>query len=276
MSGSRPGQGRDQGGEISRGPDRGRRRLFRRRSYRYRLVAGMLLVLLPIVVGLALLLTNRASHSLTTASEDKGEAVARAVAVRLQDWLSERRQSLTVVASVASGRANDAANTVLVTQVDKSSPGDFTVVEITDLKGTVLAASRPDSAVDPAGQDWFATAASGQAALTSVVEDAGHLRWVMAQPVAGADGRPQAVVIGYLDATVLADVLNPELDQGSDVVAVNTQHQMIYDTALGKVADDAALLKRACCTPRSTTPPPARRRPDRPAPPVSPTSTAMP
>ena len=187
--------------------------------------------------------TTQASHSLTSASENKGESVARAVTVHLEDWLSERRESVLVIAVHASGQVNDPANAALVTQVDKTYAGDFKVVEITDLTGKVIAASRPDSAVDPSGQDWFATAASGQPVLTSVVEVNGHLQWVMAQPVVGSDGRPQAVVIGYLDATVLADVLNPELDQGSDVLAVNTQHQMIYDTALGKVADDAALLK---------------------------------
>jgi methyl-accepting chemotaxis protein len=223
------------------GPARGGWRLLHRRSYRYRLVAGMLAVLLPIVVVLAALLTTRASHSLTAASERKGQSVARAVTVRLEDWLSERRENLTVIAAQASGRVNDPANTALVTHIDKTYSGDFKVVEIVDLTGKVIAASRPDSSIDPAGQDWFATAASGQPALSSLVEDAGHLQWAMAQPVPGADGRPQAVAIGYLDATVLADVLNPEIDQGSDVIAVDAQHRLIYDTTMGKVADDALL-----------------------------------
>ena len=38
-------------------------------------------------------------------------------------------------------------------------------------------------------------------------------------------------MIGDLNPTVLADLLNPELDKGSDVVAVDAQHQLIYDTA---------------------------------------------
>src|SRR5207253_10353075 len=70
----------------------------------------------------------------------------------------------------------------------------------------------------------------------------GHIRWLLAQPVLDAQGRPQGVVIGDLDPAVLAELLNPELDNGSEVVAVDAQHRLIYDTAMGKVADDVAML----------------------------------
>jgi methyl-accepting chemotaxis protein len=242
MPGSQHDERVDRGRKTSGGSGRGMRRALHRHSYRYRLLAGMLALLVPMMVVLAVLLTARASRSLTTASERKVQSVARAVTVRLEDWLSERRESLAVIAARASGRPADPANGVLVTQIDKTY-GDFNVVEITDLTGKVIAASRPDTSIDPAGQDWFATAAAGQSTLSSLVEVAGHLQWAMAQPVAGPDGRPQAVVIGYLDATVLAGLLNPEIDQGSDVVAVDAQHRLIYDTSIGKVAADDALLK---------------------------------
>src|ERR1700687_1044379 len=123
---------------------RGSRR-NRSHSYRYRLVAGMLAVLLPIVVVLAVLLTVRASHSLTAASERKGQSVARAVTVRLEDWLSERRESLSVIAARAAGRVNDPANGALIAQIDKAYTGDFKVIEVTDLTGKVVVASRPDA-----------------------------------------------------------------------------------------------------------------------------------
>ena len=74
----------------------------------------------------------------------------------------------------------------------------------------------------------------------------GHIQWVIAQPVLGADGRPAGVVVAYLNPTVLASLLNPELDAGSDVVAVDAQHQLIYDTAMGKVADDRRCWPPGC------------------------------
>ena len=120
--------------------------------------------------------------------------------------------------------------------------GDFSLLEITDLTGKVLATSRPGVTLDVTGQDWFATAVGGQSVVTSPVQIGGHIEWVIAQPVLGDTGQPQGVVVGELNPAVLASLLNPELDQGSTVVAVDAQHRLIYDTAMGPVADDAALL----------------------------------
>ena len=47
---------------------------------------------------------------------------------------------------------------------------------------------------------------------------------------------------GDLNAAVLADLLNPELDAGSQVIAVDENHRVLYDTTMGPVADSAALL----------------------------------
>jgi hypothetical protein len=209
--------------------------------YRYRLVAAMLAVSLPLMIILAVLLTTKASSSLTTAGQRKGVSVARAVTLRIEDWLSERKENMSVIAAQASGQLNTANTTNLLASIDKTY-GDFNPVEIADLTGKILASSRPGLSIDPAGTDWFRTASSGQPTVTSLVQQGDHLHWIIAQPIIGADGRPQGVVAGNLDPAVLADLLNPELDQGSVVVAVDSNHQLIYDTAMGKLADDTALL----------------------------------
>jgi len=209
--------------------------------YRYRLVAAMLLVSLPLMVLLAVLLTSQASASLTAAGEAKGVAVARAVALRVEDWLSGRRQSVTVIAGSSADRMDSPATVSDLVTLDKSGE-DFTLLEITDLSGAVLASSRPGVALDLTGQDWFQTAAGGKPVVTSPVQSGDHIQWVIAQPVVGGTGQPVGVVIGQLNPAVLADLLNPELDQGSTVVAVDAQHRLLYDTAMGKVADDSALL----------------------------------
>ena len=49
-------------------------------------------------------------------------------------------------------------------------------------------------------------------------------------------------MIGDLNPTALATLLNPELDEGSEVVAVDAQHRLIYSSQMGEVADDAAML----------------------------------
>src|SRR5207248_1172513 len=50
------------------------------------------------------------------------------------------------------------------------------------------------------------------------------------------------VAVANLDPVILAELLNPELDRGDQVVAVDAQHHLVYDTAFGDVADDAALV----------------------------------
>ena len=126
--------------------------------YRYRLVAAMLLVSLPLMVLLAVLLTSQASASLSVAGEAKGVAVARAVALRVEDWLTGRRESLTVVAGSSADRMGSPALASDLVTLDKSNE-DFALLEVTDLSGAVLASSRPGVALDVTGQDWFRTAA---------------------------------------------------------------------------------------------------------------------
>ena len=202
----------------------------------------MLLVSLPLMIVLAVFLTSSASSSLTVAAQNKGLTVARAVTLRLEDWLSERQESLVVLAAGAGSGAAGQQVQVSLSKVD-STYGDFSLIEFADLNGAVLASSRAGVSVQVAGQSWLHTVAGGQSVLTSPVRDGDHIQWLVAEPVLGADGRAQAMVIGDLNPTVLAGLLNPELDQSSRVLAVDAQHHLIYSTQdMGKVADDTAML----------------------------------
>ena len=98
------------------------------------------------------------------------------------------------------------------------------------------------ASIDVAGQEWFHTAATGQPVVTSPTRQGDQIRWIIAQPVVDRNDRPVAVVIGDLNPTALATLLNPELDEGSEVVAVDAQHRLIYSSQMGEVADDAAML----------------------------------
>jgi hypothetical protein len=209
--------------------------------YRYRLAAGMLAVSLPMMIGLTVLLTTRSSSSLRSAFEIKGGEIARAVTLRLEDFMSERRESLVVIAGQASGHMSDPSTAELLTRVDKTY-ADYQVIQILDLNGRVLSTSRADLNLEAAGQDWFIQTVAGQPAVTSLAEQNGRIRWIISQPVLGPDGRPEGVAVADLDPLVLADLLNPQLTEGSEVVAVDAQHRLIYDTSMGKLADQGALL----------------------------------
>jgi methyl-accepting chemotaxis protein len=79
--------------------------------------------------------------------------------------------------------------------------------------------------------------------LTSPARRGDGIQWIMAEPVRGDDGQVQAVLVAELNPTVLADLFNIELDQGSEIVAVDAQHKLLYRTGMGPVGDDAALLE---------------------------------
>jgi methyl-accepting chemotaxis protein len=78
--------------------------------------------------------------------------------------------------------------------------------------------------------------------LASPVERSGRIDWVIAQPIVDADGEPVGVVVGYLRVATLVDLLNPGLDDHSEVVAVDAERHLVYETDQGQVLDDAALL----------------------------------
>jgi methyl-accepting chemotaxis protein len=187
------------------------------------------------------LLTTKASASLTTAGQRKGVGVARAVALRLEDWLSERRESLAVIADAAD-RLTGPATVAELVKIDKTY-GDYSLIEITDLSGRVTATSRAGVSLDPVGQDWFRAAATGQPVVTSLVQLGDHIQWIITQPINGPTGHPIGVLVADLNPVVLGDLLNPELDEGSQVIAVDAQHRLIFDTeTMAKAADDTALL----------------------------------
>ena len=216
------------------------------RRFAVRLVAAMLVVSVPLLVVLAFLLTTQASSSLSSAGKRKGVEVARAVTVRFEDWLSERRKNMGVLALEVAGQPGSTSAALLARTVKAYT--DFSSIELTDLSGRALASSGSGQTVTTAGQDWFAAAVAGTTTLTSPSQVDGHIQWVVASPVMGTGGRPSAVLVANLDPAALVSLLNPELDAGSVVMAVDTQHRLVYDTSMGKVADDTALLAAGSLT----------------------------
>jgi methyl-accepting chemotaxis protein len=219
------------------------------RRFAFRLVATMLVVSVPLMILLAVFLTESASSSLTGSAERKGESIARAVALRLEDWTLERRQDMSVLASETP--TNDIGSEQSRSDLAKAGKTyhDFTLLEVADLRGQVLASSKPGTTVSPTGQDWFRTAAAGHATLSSPTREGEHIEWIIAQPVLGADGHARAVVIGNLDIKVLATLLDPELDKYMSVEAVDGEHRLLYNTkTMADVVDDGALLEAGALT----------------------------
>jgi hypothetical protein len=138
------------------------RRKRRRMRYRYRLIISMLLVSIPLMAALAVVLTTTSSTTLTSAADQRGVDVARAVTVRLEDWMSERHEDLAVVGDQLGGNPGIAETKAVLARTQHSG-GDFALLEVVDLNGIVTVSSS-DRTLDVAHEDWFRTVASGQTA----------------------------------------------------------------------------------------------------------------
>jgi methyl-accepting chemotaxis protein len=206
-----------------------------------RLVAAMLVVSVPLMVVLAVLLTRASSADLATSAEAKGGSTARSVTLHLEDWLGERQQQLRYISLEASGQLGSPATRRLLGGLTKSY-ADYSLVEITDLKGKVVSSSRPGSRFTAQGQSWFRTAKSGSTALTSLMRQGNQIQWILARPILGPDGKPQGVIAADLNAAELGILLNPELDSGTQVVAVDASGHFLYESSMGKLKNSSALL----------------------------------
>ena len=209
--------------------------------YRYRLLIGMMVILVPMMIGLTSLLISASSVSLTRAAQNKGEGVAKAVTLRLEDWMSERREDLVVLAADLTNTSSDAASGASLTRL-ATVGSDYDMLEVVDLNGKVLATSGSDKPIDVTGRPWFATATSGQPAGASPIARAGGVDWILAHPIMSVDGHVAAVLVANLSISSLATLLNPELDETSQVVAVDSNGLLVYSTSMGKIEDGAALL----------------------------------
>ncbi|HEY2703606.1 MAG TPA: methyl-accepting chemotaxis protein [Candidatus Dormibacteraeota bacterium] len=206
-----------------------------------RLLAGVLAAALPIMVLLAVLLSRSASATIADESSISAENLARAATSRLEGWLEERNRDLTHAAALLGGRPVTASSRALLPPPTPSDP--YSVLEVVDLGGRVIAATDPQLGLDVGGQDWFQAAAAGPV-LSPIRNQGGHLRWFVSAPVNGADGRPEAVVVAVLRPAALATTLR-DLDANtrasSQLVAVDQDHHLVYRTGM-PVGSDATMI----------------------------------
>ena len=93
--------------ESSKSKGSSRAAMFRRLDVR--LMAGVLAVAVPMMAGIAVLLVSKSSTSLTTAAEQRASSLSRSVALRLEDWMSERHGDLSVIARRAINNESGSA-----------------------------------------------------------------------------------------------------------------------------------------------------------------------
>jgi methyl-accepting chemotaxis protein len=215
-----------------------------RGSFAGRLLAGMLLVALPVAALLGWLLTRDTDRELgrltATAHVEQASGQARAA----DEWVAHRQDDMAALAIAVGDRLTDPALPGKLAGFIKAF-GQYETIAVTDLAGKTLAASGGDVGFDPSRDAWFRTAAAGQPAVAAPEAVGGRVLWPVAAPVLGPDGRPTGVVVGDLKVSDLADLfrdVNVEGREGRGVVVIDQARRLVYRSSMGALAGDQALL----------------------------------
>jgi methyl-accepting chemotaxis protein len=214
-------------------------------SYTVRIVAGMLLVSIPLSIVLGFVMANWSAQTSIDQSKLRAETSAEAAAVRVSDWVEERQAELRTVAQGNVGALSDPGLGGRLVASNSSHPA-FELIQIFNAGGKLVATSGPGASLSP-------TPSGGTLATSLSVETIGPVQigsdgveWTWTAPILGPDELPQGVVVGDLNVTVLGKLLNPYgLDNptttGQEVHAVNAAHQVIYSSDWGDLASDGAV-----------------------------------
>src|SRR3981081_2456708 len=226
------------------------RRLFD--SYTVRIVAGMLLVSIPLSIVLGFVMANWSSQTSIDMTKLRAEASAEAAAVRISDWVAERKAELRTVAQDNVGALTSSGLNDRLVASNASHP-NFESIQIFDTKGKVVATSH-------GGVQLSATPSGGTLANSLSVETMGPIKvvnggldWFITAPVLGPDERPQGVIAGDLNVALLGRLLNPyglDTTRGTyqEVHAVKAAHKVVYSSDWGVLPNDEAVVTKGALT----------------------------
>jgi methyl-accepting chemotaxis protein len=227
---------------------RGRRSWRSFDGYSLRAVAGLLLVSIPVSVLLGFVMANFTSQTTIDQTKARAEATAESAAVRIIDWVAERRAELRAVAQDRVGELSEPGLNAALVASTTSHPA-FSTLQIFNPSGR-LVASTPPGAVLTGRPEGAAFANS--LSIETIAPIRGRidgLDWVLTAPIVGSDSKSQGVVVGDLSLAVLGRLLNPygldtSTNQDEEIHLVNAQHFLLYSSAWGVLQGDAAILAK--------------------------------
>ncbi len=217
-------------------------------GYSVRAVAGLLLVSIPVSILLGFVMANFSTQTTIDQTKARGAATAQSAAVRISDWVAERKAELRAIAQDHVGELSEPGVNAALVASTAAHPA-FTTLQIFN-SGGKLVGSAPRGAV-------LSGRPEGAAFTNSLVIDTvgpiqksvGGLDWIMTSPIVGSDSKSQGVVVVDVTVAVLGRLLNPYgLDTSTtsdqEVHVVNAQHLLLYSSAWGVIQGDAGILAK--------------------------------
>ena len=223
---------------------RGRRRWD---SFFARVLAGSLLVSLPVVAILGVLTFEQGLRTSTEAATARTQATAEAAAIRIGAWLGERKAELRQIAHDETNRIGQRGVNAIVARPVGADQA-FKAIETVDTKGKVIVADAGDTELESAAIVTVGNSLIIESLRPIRLAGAGLL-WIMTAPIVGLDGNTQGVVAGDLNVAALATLVDPygraaPANGNQEVHVANGAHFVVYSTSWGNYVNDAALVAK--------------------------------
>jgi len=198
-------------------------------------------------------MSNSSSQLSIVGAEARAEATAESAAVRIGDFVAERRAQLR---SIAQDDAGELTKPGLNNGLNASfqAQSSFDAMQIYNSSGKSVASTEPGLSLSPTPSGLtFANSLSVETLGPIVRRGQNGVDWIMTAPIVGTDSKPQGVIVGNIGVAVLGRLLNPYgLDvstvQDQEIHLVNAQHFLLYSSDWGVIKDENAILLKGALT----------------------------
>jgi methyl-accepting chemotaxis protein len=225
----------------------GHRRPRRWDSFFARVLAGSLLVSLPVVAILGVLTFEQGLRASTDAATARTQATAEAAAIRIGAWLGERKAELRQLAQDEINRIGQHGINTIVAR-PAGADQSFSAIVTVDANGKVVVGDAGDPELENAAIVTVGNTLINETLQPIRLEAAGLL-WIMTAPIIGADGKTQGVVAGDLNVAALGTLLDPygraaPANGNQEVHVATGTHLIVYSSSWGAFINDADLVSR--------------------------------
>ncbi len=206
-----------------------------------RTLAGFLVIAVAIAALLSVVLTEQASKSLTDATQRSVNNLAIGGSLRLDTWLTARKDDMSLVAAAIQGHLDSQGAKTLLGLGDFLRT-DFDSVQVVDPSGKLLfEVGSPE--FQASQQSWFKESLIHSFVPPIAIQN-GVVQWVVTARVSADSDSIAAVVIGDLRVNRLSDVLSDFDTSSTELHVVNSDHKVIYSSDWGTITDDAGLINK--------------------------------
>ncbi|HEY8815084.1 MAG TPA: methyl-accepting chemotaxis protein [Candidatus Dormibacteraeota bacterium] len=203
-----------------------------------RVLAGSLLISLPLMVILGVLMYSQGLQLSAQEIRLQTRASATTTADRIEQWISKSQDYLTQLAREAAAPAGRRGPIGI--PLENAFDPAFKGMAVVDAAGTVIATTTADPDLKAVGRaPWF-----GQALYIATEHPIGTgttgLVWIITAPIVGANGVSQGAVAGDLNVAELSGLLGSVAPE-QEVHVANSDHLLVISSDWGHSVSDSGM-----------------------------------